>query len=89
MRQWWIRDSTAREEDTPELKRHILRYLDRCMHVNLTKRNEKGRGDERDTATVYDILFLHLVPFFSRLGLIDPAWLVPMILRYFAKVHGA
>jgi hypothetical protein len=60
--------------------------ISRCMRVNLTT-GVKRRGDERDTATIYDILFLHLMPSFRGLGLVYPAWLIPMVLRDLSKVY--
>lgn len=74
----------TRKDSTPELKRHMLRYLDICASIN--NRNER-RGDERDTAAVYDILFLHLMPSFRGLGLVYPAWLIPMVLRDLSEVY--
>jgi hypothetical protein len=47
----------------------------------------KGKA-ARYTATVYDVLCLHLMPLLLCLCLIDPGWLIPMLRWYLPKMHG-
>jgi hypothetical protein len=87
----WVRQvdwrMRGRRNRTPELNRHILRYL--CAAPVITTDTElEKRKAARYTATVNDALFLHLLSPLFRLGLIDPRRLIPMLLGNVPEMHG-
>lgn len=75
---------------TPELNRHIFRYLERGSIIRtITGTPGRERGNvSRYTSTIYNVLSHHLISLLLRKGFVDPIWLIPMLFRDLPKMHG-
>jgi hypothetical protein len=78
---------TWRVEWTPELNRHILRYLERRFVVKTIVETPIRGNAARYTATVSKPHSDHLTPLLRCNSLVDPIWLIPMLFGDLTKMY--